>query len=327
MKPSMSNGDACRSNGHVINGAAVAAATTTQKHSQVRRHCPEQYTLICLHFIRRCVTVNEFLCDRTIRNFCAGFFFNHPRFPSLQAALIHRSRSSNGKAANGTATNCYAQNGTGAGAQTKDSHANSSSVPQESYEQAPLMAACLTFIGYYLLMVIGFINHLFFTPNVATEKHRNGYAPLYSPQESLYTRYVYRRIRDCFNRPISSVPGAELVLKDRITRDYGWTFEYTGTQTKCLNLGSYNYLGFAQTDGPCADAVEQTIRQSGLVACSSRMELGSAPLHAELEALTAEFLQVDDAIVFGMGFATNALNIPSLIEPGCLVSNDGIEGV
>lgn len=46
------------------------------------------------------------------------------------------------------------------------------------------------------------------------------------------------------------------------------------------------------------------------------------PIHNELEQLTAKFLRVEDAIVFGMGFATNALNIPSLITPGCLILSD-----
>lgn len=52
-----------------------------------------------------------------------------------------------------------------------------------------------------------------------------GYVPLYNRFEQFYSRYVYRRIRDCWNRPICSVPGAEVVLKDRVTHDYGWTFE------------------------------------------------------------------------------------------------------
>jgi 7-keto-8-aminopelargonate synthetase-like enzyme len=30
----------------------------------------------------------------------------------------------------------------------------------------------------------------------------------------------------------------------------------TGEQREVLNLSSYNYLGFAQSHGPCADAVE-----------------------------------------------------------------------
>lgn len=49
---------------------------------------------------------------------------------------------------------------------------------------------------------------------------------------------------------------------------------------------------------------------------------GTNPLHTELESLTAKFLGVEDAIVFGMGFATNSLNIPTLITPGCLVVSD-----
>lgn len=42
----------------------------------------------------------------------------------------------------------------------------------------------------------------------------------------------------------------------------------------------------------------------------------------ELEEITARFLGVDAAITFGMGFATNALNLPSLVSPGCLVISD-----
>lgn len=50
--------------------------------------------------------------------------------------------------------------------------------------------------------------------------------------------------------------------------------------------------------------------------------LGTNPLHNELETLTAQYLGVEDAIVFGMGFATNSLNLPSLLSPGCLVLSD-----
>lgn len=193
---------------------------------------------------------------------------------------------------------------------------------KSSYEQVPLHTACFTYLGFYLLMILGYINQLFFTPKVATEKHRDGYVPLYDAFEKFYLRYVYRRVKDCWNRPICSVPGAEVTLKDRITKDYGWSFEFTGTETRCLNLGSYNYLGFAQNEGPCAQEAEESIKSYGLAACSSRREIGTNPLHLELEQLTARFLGVEDAIVFGMGFATNSLNIPTLISPGCLVVSD-----
>lgn len=192
-------------------------------------------------------------------------------------------------------------------------------------------------------MIIGYINQLFFVPKVATEEKRVGYAPLFDTFEMFYLRYVYRRVKDCWNRPICSVPGDTIVLKDRITNDYGWTFEFTGTETRCINLGSYNYLGFAQNHGPCADDAEQAIEKYGIATCSARRDLGWIPhyslnnynqnnflfiflgtnrLHNEVEALTAQFLGVEDAIVFGMGFATNSLNLPSLLSPGCLVVSD-----
>lgn len=87
-------------------------------------------------------------------------------------------------------------------------------------------------------------------------------------------------------------------------------------------MGSYNYLGFAENSGPCAAAAIQSIHDYGLTMASTRRELGTNPLHLELEQLTARFLGVDDAISFGMGFATNALNLPSLLSPGCLCISD-----
>ena len=49
---------------------------------------------------------------------------------------------------------------------------------------------------------------------------------------------------------------------------------------------------------------------------------GTHPLIVELEETTARFLGVEAAVVFGMGFATNALNLPILVSPGCLVLSD-----
>lgn len=72
-----------------------------------------------------------------------------------------------------------------------------------------------------------------------------------------------------------------------------------------MNLASYNYLGFASNSGVCANNTIETIREFGLASSSPRRELGTTTLHIELEQLTAKFLAVEDAIVFGMGFATN----------------------
>lgn len=74
-------------------------------------------------------------------------------------------------------------------------------------------------------MFLGYLSQTLFPPKVAVEKNRKGYPPLIDRFTAFYSRYVYRRVRDCWNYPICSVPAAEVVLKDRITKDNGWTFE------------------------------------------------------------------------------------------------------
>lgn len=39
---------------------------------------------------------------------------------------------------------------------------------------------------------------------------------------------------------------------------------------------------------------------------------GNLDIHEELEQLVARFLGVESAMTFGMGFATNSMNIPAL---------------
>ena len=46
---------------------------------------------------------------------------------------------------------------------------------------------------------------------------------------------------------------------------------------------------------------------------------GSSDLHRKCEELVAEFLGLEDAVIFGMGFATNSLNIPVLGGKGTLI--------
>lgn len=44
---------------------------------------------------------------------------------------------------------------------------------KESFEAIPLLTACLTYMGFYFLMLLGFLNQLLFKPKVATEKNRD----------------------------------------------------------------------------------------------------------------------------------------------------------
>jgi len=111
-------------------------------------------------------------------------------------------------------------------------------------------------------------------------------------------------------------------LLERTSLDYNKTFKLTGEVTEVLNMSSYNYLGFAQSIGPCADDSEQAVRKYGIGIGSPREEAGTLEIHRELEELTAEFVGKEDALVSSMGFATNSTTLPALVGKGCLIISD-----
>lgn len=197
----------------------------------------------------------------------------------------------------------------------------------ETFEETPLIIAVLTYLGYAVLVVIGHIRDFLRSVGIekiksCTEPKLQGFVPLYQSWESFYTRNLYRRIRDCWNRPICSVAGAEMDVLERASPDNGWNFNLTGKKLHVLNFGSYNYLGFAENKGPCADAVEKATLKYGVGCCGSRQGLGYLEIHKELDELVAKFLGVDAAITVPMGFATNSMNMPSLVGKGCLILSD-----
>lgn len=98
----------------------------------------------------------------------------------------------------------------------------------------------------------------------------------------------------------------------------------TGKKRRCFNLASYNYLGFAAKEGLILDEVIDTVRHYGIAAASSRMELGTIPLHRETEKLVAEFVGKEDAMIFNMGYGTNSTTIPALVSKGDLVLSDSL---
>ena len=56
--------------------------------------------------------------------------------------------------------------------------------------------------------------------------------------------------------------------------DFYSCHRYTGKTIKTINLGSYNYLGFAEKSGPCAQEAINGIKTFGIATCNTRVELG-----------------------------------------------------
>ncbi|KAK7907111.1 hypothetical protein WMY93_015723 [Mugilogobius chulae] len=199
----------------------------------------------------------------------------------------------------------------------------------EYFEETPLLVAVLTYMGYGILTIFGYLRDFLRHWNiekchVAREREeQRDFVPLYQDFENFYTRNLYMRIRDNWNRPICSVPGAKMDLVHRVSPDYNWTFQHTGQVVKdVINMGSYNYLGFAERTGACAEAALESTHKYGVGVSSTRCEMGNLDIHEEMEQLVARFLGVESAMAFGMGFATNSMNIPALAGKGCLILSD-----
>ncbi|XP_063804278.1 serine palmitoyltransferase 2 [Pseudophryne corroboree] len=199
----------------------------------------------------------------------------------------------------------------------------------EVFEETPMLVAVLTYMGYGILTLFGYLRDFLRACKIekchhATEREeQKDFVPLYQDFENFYTRNLYMRIRDNWNRPVCSVPGERVDVLERFSDDYNWTFKFTGRIIKgVINMGSYNYLGFARNSGFFNDASANVLRQYGGGVCSTRQEMGNLDIHEELECLVARFLGVEAAMIYGMGFATNSMNIPALAGKGCLILSD-----
>ena len=178
-------------------------------------------------------------------------------------------------------------------------------------------------------------------------------------KEYIWRRYYYSRIHDCWNRTVTSRPGnwMDVILDDKasysqksitglnspisklfhkktIPDDYKGKKEETLTKEdnsktpmskRCLNFGSYNYLGFADSPESVIEDDLDTLSKYGNSTCSEYTSVGGCTsVHRELEKNMAAFLGKEDSFIFAMGYATNSTAIPLLISKGGLIISDSM---
>ncbi|MBP9742706.1 MAG: aminotransferase class I/II-fold pyridoxal phosphate-dependent enzyme, partial [Burkholderiales bacterium] len=90
-----------------------------------------------------------------------------------------------------------------------------------------------------------------------------------------------------------------------------------------INYSGYNYLGLSG-NSRVIEAVYAAIKENGTSASASRLASGEKPLHRELESLIAGILNVQDALVFSSGHATNVYTITSLFGAKDLIIHDAL---
>lgn len=188
----------------------------------------------------------------------------------------------------------------------------------------PFFTIVTTYLSYFIVIVLGhardFIGQMLF-PNAY--KHMfssDGRPPLFTASGSFYTRRLYSRISDCCNRPIRGIPGRIVEVLIR-TRSKDGEMSLTGESKACLNLASYNYLGYA---GKYNEEAKAALYSHPVAYCGPVRFLPGCPLVKEVEKEISTFLYKEDAIVFPMGFATNACTIPYLVSKGDLIIADSL---
>jgi 8-amino-7-oxononanoate synthase len=90
-----------------------------------------------------------------------------------------------------------------------------------------------------------------------------------------------------------------------------------------VNYGSYNYLGFSGHPKVNA-AAKAAIDRYGTSVSASRIVSGERPIHREFERALADAYEVDDAITFVSGHATNVTTIGYLFGPKDLILHDAL---
>lgn len=213
----------------------------------------------------------------------------------------------------------------------EQNHPPGSELPVEDEDLPKYYTFITTYICYLVLIIIGHIKDYISkyilrgqsSPTFSSKlRPTKGYAPLLSDFDSFYTRRLKHRLGDCFSRPTTGVPGRFITVIDRETHDYNDSFQYTGTTSDCLNLASYNYLGFAQSVGQCTDAAQEAIQEHGLIAGGTRAAGGTMEMHYETERVVADFVGKESAMLYSMGYATNANIFANLVDKNCLVISD-----
>lgn len=143
-----------------------------------------------------------------------------------------------------------------------------------------------------------------------------GYAPFFKGFVEFYIRRVFHIVRDSWNRSIYSCPGDTCIVKDELFAKYG-----EEDTKKCVNMGSYNYLGFASVDSPTLPHVKKAVDRYSVSLCSN-MGVVKTNQHFEVERKIARKTGKEACALFSMGFGCNATFIPFLLHEGDLVLSD-----
>ncbi len=133
---------------------------------------------------------------------------------------------------------------------------------------------------------------------------------------------MFTNVRPSIERELADIREAGLYKEERIiTTPQGAVIDTT-TQREVLNFCANNYLGLSSNPEVIEAAIE-AIRTHGYGLSSVRFICGTQDIHKQLEQRIAEFLGMEDAILYAAAFDANGgLFEPLLTEEDAVISDE-----
>jgi 8-amino-7-oxononanoate synthase/acyl carrier protein len=129
----------------------------------------------------------------------------------------------------------------------------------------------------------------------------------------------YRKLKQTMRMlTATGMPNPFFSVHEKVARD---TTQIDGREL--ISWATYNYIAMSG-DPEVSAATKAAVDKYGTSVSASRLVSGEKPLHGQLERGIAEFIGVDDCVVFVGGHATNETTIGHLFGPGDLICHDAL---
>lgn len=133
---------------------------------------------------------------------------------------------------------------------------------------------------------------------------------------------MYTALKTALTNEIEEIKKAGLYKSERIIEsEQGAIITVNGK--KVLNFCANNYLGLSGASW-LIEAAVRTLRERGYGMSSVRFICGTQDIHKELERKAANFLGMDDAILYGACFDANGGIFEPLLDRDCVIITDSL---
>jgi len=132
---------------------------------------------------------------------------------------------------------------------------------------------------------------------------------------------MYGRFKDHMDTQLRQIRERGLYKKERVLETPQGVEIRTASGAKVLNFCANNYLGFCN-DPKVMAAANYAFFRWGFGLASVRFICGTQRVHKELEGRLAEFLGMDDAILYSSAFDANGGVFEPLLDETCAIVSD-----